>query len=97
MTTAPYIAGSQTSEAAAHAIRPSASTLREQVLAAIRASGLRGLTDAEGEALTGIDGSTYRPRRVSLHEDGLIIDLGERRKTESGRSSVVWYATKGQP
>ncbi len=90
----PYVSGSSTSQQAAESIKPSASTLREQVLQAIRASELKGLTDAEGEALTGIDGSTYRPRRVSLHDDGLIIDLGERRRTASGRSSVVWFAVR---
>ena len=90
----PYIAGSSTSEAAACAIKPTAGTLREVVLAVIRHAGLDGITDEEGIALTGMNASTYRPRRIECHEKGLIIDYGERRRTASGRSAVVWFAVK---
>ena len=34
--------------------------------------------------------SGIRSRRAELVEAGLIADTGERRKTPSGRSSIVW-------
>ncbi len=92
MIQAPHVTGSATSEAAAEAIRPSAANLREVVQRAIISAGLRGLTDEEGIATTGLNPSTYRPRRIDLQRVGALVDLGERRATASGRAAVVWFA-----
>ena len=86
---APHVAGSQTSRDAARAIEPRADTLRRLVLDAITRAGDKGLTDLEGEAATGIGGSTYRPRRVEL-ADGQLIEIRGTRVTPSGRAAAVW-------
>lgn len=84
---------------AAVAIAPSAASLRREVLAAIAQHGALGLTDEEGIRATGIVANTYRPRRVELDRGwrdipgGLVRDSGRRRKTDSGRTAVVWVAT----
>ena len=51
-----------------------------------------GLTDEEGERRTGLGGSSYRPRRVDLMNDGLVVDSGQTRRTALGRRAVVWLA-----
>ena len=51
-----------------------------------------GLTDEEGCTETGLEGSTFRPRRVELVADGLVFDSGATRPTRSGRAAVVWQA-----
>lgn len=84
---------SATSVAAAEAVKPAAGRLRAEVLAAIRRAGRAGLTDAEGQAATGIGGDTWRPRRRELQDAGLIRDSGKRRTTGHGREAVVWVVT----
>jgi hypothetical protein len=81
-----------TSLAAAAAIRPTAATMRGQVLAAIVAAGVDGRTDDELQRELGLQGSSQRPRRIELQQAGLIVQSGEVRKTASGRSAVVWVA-----
>jgi len=85
----PAIRTSATSQAAADAIRPNAATLRARVLEAIRARP-EGLTDEEGCKATGIQGSTYRPRRGELEEAGLIRKTGGTRETDSRRKANVY-------
>jgi hypothetical protein len=63
--------------------------LREAVYAAISAAPA-GLTDEEGQTATGLEGSTYRPRRVELVEAGRVVDSKRTRLTRSGRRAVVW-------
>jgi hypothetical protein len=82
--------GRSTSIAAAVAIRPSAGTLRQQVLAAIEAAGERGLTDEECQDAMGIPGNTVRPRRGELTKAGLIVQAPFTRPTRAGRQAVVW-------
>lgn len=96
-TAAPYIQSSDTSRAAAESIRPSAANLREKVLGAITLAGMTGMSDEDIANFTGMNPSTARPRRCELAEVGLIVDLGERRKTASGRSCVVWFAKSVLP
>lgn len=87
----PAIRTSATSQAAADAIRPNAATLRARVLEAIRARP-EGLTDEEGQTVTGLEGNTYRPRRRELEKAGLVrLSLGTR-LTRSGRAAAVWIA-----
>lgn len=89
----PYAIGSVTSHAAAVAIAPHIPTLEAMVLAAIKEHAMcGGLTDLEGQRVTGIGGDTYRPRRGWLKDNGYIRDSGKTRKTASGRPAVVWEA-----
>lgn len=88
----PAVLGSETSEAAADAIKPSAAKLREQVRLFIAEAGKKGATDEEIQDGTGINPSTQRPRRVELCQLGIITDSNRKRKTKSGREAVVWIA-----
>ncbi len=70
-----------------------------QVYDVIAAAGLKGATDAEVEAVTGLRAQSVSPRRGELRALGLIVDSGERRPTPSGRPAAVWtlvrYADAG--
>ena len=81
----PHVAHNEESRAAAVSIRPVAGTLRARVLARIEASPC---TDEEG-CDTGMNPSTWRPRRVELLEAGLITRVGVR-PGKSGRLMAVW-------
>lgn len=89
---APSQAHSETSIAAAEAIEPARSTLRDLVLAAIQAAGVDGMTDQEIQTRLRLDPSTERPRRVELVVRGLVGDSGRTRPTSSGRRATVWVA-----
>lgn len=88
----------ETSGEAAEWITSKAGKLRRTVLWAIR-NAPDGLTDEEGQDVLGMEGNTYRPRRVELHKGwrdipgGFVEDRGVRRKGRSGRSAIVWYPT----
>lgn len=85
----PFIAGSDTSKAAAVRIshQPTKTDqVRRTILKAITQARGQGLTDAEGYAATGVDQNTYRPRRVELVALGLI-EKGPRRN-----GSGAWVA-----
>jgi hypothetical protein len=81
---------SETSVAAAEAIKPDVGRLRQLVLDAIRRAGDDGLTDEEMLAAVQLAPSTGRPRRIELVQRGLVRDSGRTRKTASGRSAAVW-------
>ncbi len=89
---APAQLHSATSIAAAQAIQPKLGELCRQVLAYLRLAGSFGGTDEELQTGLLLDGSTERPRRVTLVEYGLVVDSGRTRKTKSGRDAVVWQA-----
>jgi hypothetical protein len=84
----PYQNQVETSRAAAVSIRPVAGTLRARVLDAIAAAPC---TDEEGCLATGMNPSTWRPRRVELEAAGLVRKAGER-PGKSGRMMAVWAA-----
>jgi hypothetical protein len=84
--------GTPTSIAAADAIKPCADTLRARVLEYIRAQGKNGATDDECQAALGMGGSTQRPRRIELFQQGKICMAPMMRKTRSGRMANVWVA-----
>lgn len=84
----PVKSHSPTSIDAGLEIRPRASRLRELVYRAIAITP-EGLTDAEIEYVTGLAGSTARPRRIELLREGRIRQEGTR-PTPSGRSAAVW-------
>lgn len=64
----------------------------EAVLAIIASVKEGGITDDEGEALSGWKHQCYSPRRCDLAKDGLIRKTGERRRTRSGGMADVWVA-----
>jgi hypothetical protein len=82
-----------TSRRAAEAAEPKSGTIRLNVLDAIRASGLSGLTDSQIQRALGLDGSTERPRRIELQRANWITS-GPARRTQSGRMAVTWIAIK---
>jgi hypothetical protein len=86
--TPPHVSQSDTSRRAAQAVAPVAGTLRARVLARIQEEAC---TDEEGCASTGMNPSTWRPRRVELLEAGLIVRVGVRPGV-SGRLMAVWAA-----
>jgi hypothetical protein len=89
---APAQAHSPTSIAAAKLMDGKRSTLLAKLYYALLGMLPDGLTDEEGQALLGMDGNTYRPRRVELQEAGLVADGKLTRKTKSKREAVVWVA-----
>ena len=83
----------ETRRSAHEAIKPCAKTMRAQVLAAIVAAGVDGLTDDEIQQQLGLQGSSERPRRIELQQAEMITQSGEVRPTASGRKAVCWVAT----
>jgi hypothetical protein len=87
----PHQHNSDTSRESAKAVAPNFSARMMRILEKISSVG--GMTDEEGQYGLEIDGNSYRPARVTLAKHGLILDSGERRKTNSGRNAVVWEIT----
>lgn len=81
-----------TSKEAATAMQPTAGTVREEVLNAVKASGRRGMTADEAATWLGYSVLTVRPRFSELKTSLLIIDSGLRRKNTSGINAIVWVA-----
>jgi hypothetical protein len=86
-----------TSDAAVRRIERHAPLDRRKIHDFIRDRGPHGATDDEGESALGIKPQTYTPRRGELAKLGLIVDSGERRKTESGRPAAVWVTPEHAP
>ena len=92
--TAPHVAGSKTSKAAASEISPYLGRLQACVFDYIASRGPLGATDQEVQEALSIDSSTQRPRRYELANKGLIRQAGIKRKTKSGRKAQVWIAVQ---
>jgi len=86
----PHVTGSKTSLAASDAIAPKMTELQQKVFEAIDGSGRWGMTDEEGVKATGMNPSTYRPRRIELEASGRIVASGTVRETRAGRRAIVW-------
>lgn len=84
---------SDTSLAAADAIRPHAGTKRYAVLNFLLHCGTSGATDEEQQHCLQMNASTQRPRRIELVQAGLVTKSSQRRRTSSGRHAVVWVVT----
>ena len=95
MTTPPSV-DVDTSTAAADSMKPHASRIREDVLAAIQRSCPRGMTCDEIEVNLGLAHQTAsaRVRELAVAKD--IVDSGRRRPTRTGRKAVV-YVSAGRP
>jgi len=90
--TAPFVAGSSTSQAAATSINGSAATLRNTVLATIRAAGPNGMTCDEVEQALSMRHQTASARIRELSLRNQVFDSTRRRRTRSNRTAVVWLA-----
>lgn len=93
----PFQSGSDTSKTAADRAAPTAGTIRAQVYDYIRTCGSGGRTDNEIELGLKMLRQTVCARRRELVLSGHIVDSGRRRKTQTGRPSVVWIASYWQP
>lgn len=88
----PHQRHSDTSRAAAVAIQPHLPPLEQKVYDFLKDRGCVGSSDEDGCIALGMNGSTYRPRRISLVEKGLVRDSGERTAGLSGRMAALWVA-----
>jgi hypothetical protein len=87
-----YRRNSDTSAAAAVAVKLKAATLRNRILAVLR----RGaeLTPDEMAETIGEDLLAVRPRFSELYRLGQIEKTGERRDNEPGCKAAVWRAVR---
>lgn len=96
----PYV-GQETSREAAEAAAEFADSKRKRVANAIHTHTTSpfkpqydpGITDQEGQGITGIGPQTYTPRRKELSDRGLVEDSGKTRRTRSGCRAIVWVST----
>jgi len=87
---APFVQGSDTSQAAAESIAADAGQLREYVFSLIFESQAGGKTCDEIEAISNMRHQTASARVRELALANRIIDSGRRRATRSGRLAIVW-------
>lgn len=83
---------SNTSAQAAASIRKLAPTLRELVLAHVKAAG--GATCDEIELVLHFTHQTASARVNELMRMGALVDSGKRRRTRSGRNATVWVLAR---
>lgn len=86
--------GPDTMHEAADSVAGCTGAMRRAVYAAIVAAGDRGMTDDEGEQVTGMRHQSYSARRRELALSNIIHAVG-RRATRSGRSAIVWAVADG--
>ena len=86
----PFVAGSDTSAAAAGSISDQLHGMEALVYRAVLLAATRGLTDDEIEVQTKLAHQTASARRRALVLKGKVADSGQRRATRSGRQAVVW-------
>ena len=79
----------QTAKAAAEAIAPKETTIRERVLAALKA---KPGTPEQIASRIGETVMNVRPRCSQLAALGLIEDSGDRGTAMGGRRAIVWKA-----
>jgi hypothetical protein len=90
----PHQRHSDTSRAAALNMMPKFKGLMLNLMRFFKARHELGMTDEEGQYMSGVNGNSYRPCRVKLAELGVIRDSGARRRTKSGNQAVVWVVTE---
>jgi putative RecB family exonuclease len=83
----PFVRHSVTSEAAAKAMRPSAVNLRQQVFDYLKENG--PATDKQIQGALQLSGSTERPRRIELVEEGRVAAMGQVTQA-NGRQAMHW-------
>lgn len=90
---APSVRGSDTSEAAADSMQDSLGDAQARVYQEVHRRRGRGRTCDEVEDQLRMRHQTASARIRELYLKGLLFDSGERRRTRSNRSAVVWVAT----
>jgi len=90
---APFVKGSDTSEAAADSIHEHLGKLQAGVYQEIYRRGTWGRTCDEVEDRLHMRHQTASARIKELKDKGLIFDTGERRLTRSGSPAAVYVAT----
>ena len=83
-----------TSRKAAFAHAETRPTIRQQALAAITATGLDGMTDAELAVAIGRQLNSANKRRGELRDQGLVVNSGRTRKTPAKADAIVWIAAE---
>lgn len=91
----PGYRNTDTSEAAAEDMKPSAKFIRQKVFEAIKAADVIGLTTEEIADRTGIEYRSVQPRTSELRVEGRIMDSGQRRKNATGKAAIVWVVKRG--
>lgn len=89
--------GQDTERESAERVAPRTGTQRAAVLEALEAEGANGATDYELHYKYLIGARPHVPgtRREELIADGWpIVDSGERRRTDTGSSAIVWRLEK---
>ena len=86
-----FVAGSDTSHAAAESIKPTRKSMLSETLRLLRLND-EGLTSDELERITGWRHQTASARLRELVLLGLAEDSDRRRKTSSGRTATVRVA-----
>ena len=86
----PHVAESDTSEAAADAIAPIATSLRARVFGRLGEMGEYGCTDDELQVHLDLGSQTQTARRRELVLEGRVVDSCRKRRTRSGRNAIVW-------
>ena len=90
---APFVRGSDTSEAAAASI--DGEHLREFVFSFIQKAGAGGMTCDEVEVAAQMSHQTTSARINELARRGFILDSTRRRPTRSSRMAIVWIPVPG--
>jgi hypothetical protein len=80
---------SDTSRAAADRIRHRIGPLHREIIAFLT-NAVQGATDEQMQADIPMPANTQRPRRVELTQEGIVMDSGRRKLTDSRREAVVW-------
>lgn len=96
--TAPFVAQSDTSKAAAAALTPEKLSQQGRlVLDYLREQGAEGATDMEILAAVPLREASARRARVVLMDRGYVVDSGQRRVNPgSGKYVAVWVAADRQ-
>lgn len=82
-----------TSRAAAEAIKPRAQTIRSKIAEIMRAGAAVTADEMAGHLALPV--LTVRPRFSELRNLGLIEDSGKRRKNRGGKAQIVWAWNEG--
>ena len=95
MSTAPFVPGSSTSQAAAQSLTSATlAHLERVVFEEIEKAGPLGCTDKELEDRCQLSHESTSARRRKLVEKGLVKDSGSKRKSPAGREVSIWVLGK---
>jgi hypothetical protein len=90
----PHVPESDTSSEAAESMKPTVDMLRRQVYECIHDAHMEGHTCDEVEIKLKLTHQSVSARVNELRDAGVIVDIGERRKTQHKRKATVYVATK---